>query len=343
MGQDDVEWSPDGSRIAYDQMDHDFCNWPSSFAGSCSIYTVNADGTGEAKLSTGLVIDPVNPSWAPDGTTIAFSARAAEDSEQWLVYTMALDGSDPTQLAQTFPRLNRTCPRGPRRIDDRVHGRRRNDRGSVAYELWLVAPDGSERRLLSEGCCRVGGGGLPAQPPEWSPDGTQILIHEGSFITPDVIDVATATASRSTSKRGSDRLAAGPMRHTDHTVDSVPGGQDEEGEDVIGGARPARRGRMYVDGEPTERHAERFSVVERTRARRLGLSRVRCEGLLQPGEYRSTLFDPTIDFEVTTPGWTWDTSGPPDRATSVSSRTSPMTPVQLRWDLLPLRPGCRFD
>ena len=34
-----------------------------------------------------------------------------------------------------------------------------------------------------------------------------------------------------------------------------------------------------------------------------------CQGLLQPGQYRSTLFDPAIDFEVTAPGWTWDYFG----------------------------------
>ena len=34
-----------------------------------------------------------------------------------------------------------------------------------------------------------------------------------------------------------------------------------------------------------------------------------CQGLLEPGVYRSTLFDPTIDFEVTSPGWTWDYYG----------------------------------
>ena len=65
----------------------------------------------------------------------------------------------------------------------------------LPYELWLVAPDGSDRRLLTPGCCRVGGGGLPTQVPEWSPDGDQLLIHEGSFIGLDVIDVATGDRS----------------------------------------------------------------------------------------------------------------------------------------------------
>ena len=69
---------------------------PSSFAGACSIHTVNADGTGQARLSTGSVADPVNPTWSPDGTTIAFSGRVAGDGDQWFVYTMALDGSEPS-------------------------------------------------------------------------------------------------------------------------------------------------------------------------------------------------------------------------------------------------------
>jgi hypothetical protein len=33
-----------------------------------------------------------------------------------------------------------------------------------------------------------------------------------------------------------------------------------------------------------------------------------CQGLLDPGEFRSTVLDPAISFEVTEPGWTWDYS-----------------------------------
>jgi Tol biopolymer transport system component len=188
--QDDVEWSPDGSQIAYTQMDHDFCNEASSFAGTCSIRAVNADGSERTKLSTGSAIDPVNPTWSPDGTAIAFSGRVGE---QWFVYTMTLDGSEPTQLAPDLPALESNLPAWS--PDGSTIAFLADEGGSreegLPYELWLVAPDGAERRLLTRGCCREGGGGLPAQAPEWSPDGTQILIHEGSFIRPKIVDAVT--------------------------------------------------------------------------------------------------------------------------------------------------------
>ena len=34
-----------------------------------------------------------------------------------------------------------------------------------------------------------------------------------------------------------------------------------------------------------------------------------CEGPLEPGSYRAMYFDPSIDFEITSPGWAWSYSG----------------------------------
>jgi Tol biopolymer transport system component len=191
--QDDIEWSPDGSQIAYTQMDHNFCNAPNGFEGSCSIYTVGAEGTDRTRLSTGSVVDPVNPSWSPDGTAIAFSGRVSEEGKDWFVYTMVLDGSESSRLAPDLPAPEQNLPAWS---PDGSAIAFLADAGGTQeegwpYELWLVAPDGSERRLLTTGCCRVAGGGVPAQVPEWSPDGTQILIHDGSFIRPEIVDATT--------------------------------------------------------------------------------------------------------------------------------------------------------
>ena len=193
--QDDVEWSPDGSQIAYTQMDRDFCN---SATGSCSIFTVGAEGTDRTRLSTGTVVDPVNPSWSPDGTAIAFSGRVSEEGKDWFVYTMVLDGSQPSRLAPDLPAPAQNKPAWS--PDGSVIAFLADGTGEYGrpYELWLVAPDGSERRLLTAGCCWITGSANPVTAPEWSPDGTQILIHDTfirseivDFIRPEIVDATT--------------------------------------------------------------------------------------------------------------------------------------------------------
>ena len=34
-----------------------------------------------------------------------------------------------------------------------------------------------------------------------------------------------------------------------------------------------------------------------------------CQGQLEPGQYHATYFDPTMAFEIATPGWTWSYTG----------------------------------
>jgi Tol biopolymer transport system component len=104
-----------------------------------------------------------------------------------------LDGSEPVRLAPDLPASEQNLPAWSpdgSTITFLADGEGGLEEG-LPYELWLAAPDASERRLVSRGCCRVGGGGLPVLAPEWSPDGTQILILEGSGIEPLVIDADT--------------------------------------------------------------------------------------------------------------------------------------------------------
>lgn len=102
--QTDVDWSPDESRIAFTEAVSAGCDAAWQFTGTCSIFTINADGTGRHELQTGTVVDPAHPTWSPDGAEIAFSGRVGEE---WFVYTMAADtsdnGSEPTRLTAGLP------------------------------------------------------------------------------------------------------------------------------------------------------------------------------------------------------------------------------------------------
>ena len=196
-GQGDVDWSPDGSRIAFTQGAVD-CN-----EGSCGIYSMKADGIDPVRLSTGSIADAGNPSWSPDGRAIAFSGRVGD---QWFVYTMALDGSEPMRLAPDLaaPRSSQPAwsPDGSR-IAFLADGGGTGEEG-LPFELWTIASDGSDRRFLIEGCCRIGGAGFPAQGPKWSPDGTRILLLGGSGANLEVIDPETGDST-------SGAMAFGPI------------------------------------------------------------------------------------------------------------------------------------
>jgi TolB protein len=54
----DPSWSPDGTEIAF----------RSERSGEPEIWIMNADGTGQRRLTDGL-----SPAWSPDGSLIAFS------------------------------------------------------------------------------------------------------------------------------------------------------------------------------------------------------------------------------------------------------------------------------
>ena len=62
--------------------------------GNWEIYVMNADGTGERRL-TSSAGDDMLPVWSPDGSRIAFTSTRDGNGE---VYVMNADGSDQTNL-----------------------------------------------------------------------------------------------------------------------------------------------------------------------------------------------------------------------------------------------------
>jgi Tol biopolymer transport system component len=75
----DPEWSPDGSRIAF----------VTNREGPAHVYLMNADGTGQTRLTT---VGPSGwPSWSPDGSRLAIAAAGD-------IYVVNADGSNPTRV-----------------------------------------------------------------------------------------------------------------------------------------------------------------------------------------------------------------------------------------------------
>ena len=159
-----LAWSPDGSRIAYDDY--------------ADIYVMNADGSGQTMLADypSIAFDR-SPSWSPDGTSIAFASEqrswAEEDflSKDSDIYVMGADGSDITRLTYDSPETER----GEMSMDlspawspdgDRIAFISNRD---GRWSLYVMNADGSSPVLLEVG---VGLDSAPA----WSPDGGRIAF-----------------------------------------------------------------------------------------------------------------------------------------------------------------------
>lgn len=77
-------WSPDGQSIA-------FVSWRS---GNREIYVMNADGSGETRLTYNPSHDE-EPAWSPDGQRIAF--RSYREGS-YAIYVVNVDGTDQIRL-----------------------------------------------------------------------------------------------------------------------------------------------------------------------------------------------------------------------------------------------------
>jgi TolB protein len=56
-------WSPDRFRLVFESRRH----------GRAPLYIINADGTGERRLTRNGA-DDTHPAWSPDGSTIVFDS-----------------------------------------------------------------------------------------------------------------------------------------------------------------------------------------------------------------------------------------------------------------------------
>jgi Tol biopolymer transport system component len=144
-------WSPDGRRLAYLAPD--------------GIWVVDRDGSDAHRVSTGSVgyneLD-----WSPDGRRFA-TVGTPGDHHSFVYVVDAVDGSRE-RVPGTKGALNVAWSPSGRRLA--VAGFLRDSFRSL---IWIVRPDGSGLRAITDG------GNTGDNDPTWSPDGRWLAFARG--------------------------------------------------------------------------------------------------------------------------------------------------------------------
>lgn len=162
------DWSPDGSKIAFDTFDP-----PGQAATSGNIATINPDGSGFVQLTHEQNDASVEPAWSPDGTRMAVG-RPIGDHPHGIFIIDATKGAILSQVTANpygwFDGEPRWSPDGQWIAFDRV---KKGVRQTDLVAAFIVRSDGTGLRQLTSW-------GRQAQYPDWSPDGNKIVIMSRS-------------------------------------------------------------------------------------------------------------------------------------------------------------------
>ncbi len=169
-------WSPDGTRIAFEVQRSSSCDplHPTECTYYYDIHVMNADGSGDARLTAGTWSDR-HPTWSPDGTRIAYQHL---NGSQWDIYLMNADGTGVTRLTDD--------------PSDDIHPAWSPDDKHIAFYaardpdhgLYLMNPDGSGQASLKTDPVLNGSYFYPrSDEPSWSPDGTKIAFISDNYQT----------------------------------------------------------------------------------------------------------------------------------------------------------------
>jgi TolB protein len=144
--------------------------------GNYEIYSMNADGTSQTRLTTSAGIDHA-PSWSPDGTRILFASDRDKviNGGNYEVYVMNADGTGVTRL--TTDALSNDYPvwsPNGAKIAYRCSGGT-----GVGNQVCTMNPNGTGELQMPQPVALA-----TYDEPDWSPDGTKLVVHARYPFTP---------------------------------------------------------------------------------------------------------------------------------------------------------------